>query len=220
MLYDGLHENGMAKDNLIQDVVIPMNRVFKFVEWVDETFGVWPLWICPLRRDVESAKQSMNPYASSATMTAHIACANEENLSLSEKSNNGEQEEEKLMMNIGIWGPRLANPSDFVNQNRKLERQVHAVSGMKWLYAHCHYSENEFWKIYDKSWYDALRTKCHANHLPSVYDKVHFEFGAEERAARASTLRWLVGFVWCIWPVPGLWGAFCVLKGSDYVRSQ
>ena len=220
ILYHGLHENGMAKNNLIQDVVIPMNKVSNFVEWVDKTFGVWPLWICPLRKDVESARQSMNPYASSAAVTAHIADANDENLSLSEKSNKEEQEEEKLMMNIGIWGPRLADPSDFVNQNRRLERQVHALGGMKWLYAHCHYSENEFWNVYDRRWYDALRTKYHAAHLPSVYDKVRFDFGAEERAARASTLRWLVGFVWWIWPVPGLWGLFCVLSGSDYVRSQ
>lgn len=219
VLYHGLHENCMAKDNLIQDVVIPMSQMSRFVGWVDEAFGVWPLWICPLRRDVEGAKRSMNPYASSAgAIVDHADYAVKEKSPPTEKKN--EEGDEKLMMNIGIWGPRLPNPSDFVKQNRRLERQVHAVGGMKWLYAHVHYSENEFWNIYNRDWYDALRTKYHAAHLPSVYDKVRFDFDAEERAARASWLRYLVGFVWWIWPVPGLWGLCCVLSGSDYMRSE
>lgn len=215
VLYHGLHENGMAKDNLIQDVVIPMSQVSRFVGWVDEAFGVWPLWICPLRRDIEDKKHSMNPFASSAAVADDVDYAKKDLFSLSEKR----KDDEKLMMNIGIWGPRLANPADFVNQNRRLERQVHAVGGMKWLYAHCHYSEDEFWNIYDKRWYDALRIKYHAAHLPSVFDKVRFDWSVEQRAARASWLRWLVGWVWWIWPVPGLWGLLCVLRGSDYVRS-
>ena len=107
-----------------------------------------------------------------------------------------------------------------MNQNRVLERRVHAVGGMKWLYAHCHYSENEFWNIYDKNWYDALRTKYQAAHLPTVYDKVRFDWSADERAIRASWLRWSFAWIWWIWPVPGIWSLLCVLGGSDYVRSE
>ena len=221
-MYHGLHETGMAKDNFIQDVVIPMSQVSKFVAWVDRCFGVWPLWLCPLRRDIQGANKSMNPYASSAGLATSINFARKEKTPLSEKTNEGESEEqeENLMMNIGIWGPRLPDPSDYVNQNRRLEHQVRAVGGMKWLYAHCHYSAAEFWSIYDKTRYDALRTKYHAAHLPSVFDKVRFDFGAEERAMRASWLRWLVGWIWWIWPVPGLWGIVCAVGGSDYVRSK
>ena len=91
---------------------------------------------------------------------------------------------------------------------------------MKWLYAHCHYSEIEFWKIYDKRRYDALRVKYHAAHLPSVYDKVRLNWGAEGRAIRASWLRWSVAWVWWIWPVSGIWSILCMLAGSDYVRSK
>lgn len=218
VMYHGLHESGMAKDNFIQDVVIPVSQVSKFVAWIDDNFGVWPLWICPLRRDVEGTNKSMNPYASSAAVTAHPDYASKERLSLSETSND-EEESANLMMNIGIWGPRLPDPSDYVNQNRRLEHQVRAVGGMKWLYAHCHYSENEFWALYDKPRYDALRSKYHASHLPTVYDKVRFDFDAEERVMRASWLRWLAGFVWWVWPVPGIWCLVCVFNGSDYVRS-
>lgn len=221
VMYHGLHESGLAKENFIQDVVIPMSQVSKFVAWIDETFGVWPLWICPLRRDIEGANKSMNPYASSAAaVTVRPDYTSKDQSSpLSERSNN-EQDSENLMMNIGIWGPRLPNPADYVNQNRILESQVRAVGGMKWLYAHCHYSEAEFWSLYDKPRYDALRTKYHASHLPTVYEKVRFDFGAEERAMRVSWLRWLVGFVWWVWPVPGIWCLVCVLSGSDYVRSE
>ena len=75
----------MAKDNLIQDVVIPMSQVSEFVRWVDKNFGVWPLWICPLRRDVEHEKKSLNPYASSATVAEDVDHAKKSKLSFSER---------------------------------------------------------------------------------------------------------------------------------------
>lgn len=155
VMYHGLHESRLAKDNLTQDVVIPMSQVSKFVGWVNEAFGVWPLWICPLRRDVDGEKKRpMNPHASSVTVVEDIDYAKKDKYPLSEKTNEDEADDE-----IGILGPRLADPRDFVNRNRRFERPIYAVGGMKWLYAHCHYSDNEFWSIYDQGWYDALRTK-------------------------------------------------------------
>jgi hypothetical protein len=35
-----------------------------------------------------------------------------------------------------------------------------------------YYTEEEFWNIYGRPKYDALRTKYHAETLPSVYQKV------------------------------------------------
>ena len=46
------------------------------------------------------------------------------------------------------------------------------LRGRKVLYAHAYYSRDEFWKIYDHAWYNALRAKYFANPVfPDIYDK-------------------------------------------------
>lgn len=51
---------------------------------------------------------------------------------------------------------------------------------MKWLYAHYRHAHNVFWSIYDKGWYDELRTRYHAGQPASFYDKVLFDWGAKQ----------------------------------------
>lgn len=121
------------------------------------------------------------------------------------------------LVSIGLWGPRLPEPKDFVAENWKLERKVQELGGVKWLYAQCHYTKDEFWTAYDQDWYDELRTKFSAEYLPSVYEKTKFDWEAEERAIRGYWLRWLFSFVWRIWPMPGVYGVIRVLMRSEYL---
>jgi delta24-sterol reductase len=78
-----------------------------------------------------------------------------------------------LAINVGVWGPRVTNYEEFKKINRKLEARVAQLEGKKWMYAHTYYTKEEFWRIYDKKWYDALRQKYKATTLPSVFEKVH-----------------------------------------------
>ena len=56
--------------------------------------------------------------------------------------------------------------------NRELELMTEKFHGRKLVYAHGIYQKDEFWRIYDKKWYDGLREKCHAqNVFPDVYEK-------------------------------------------------
>lgn len=80
--------------------------------------------------------------------------------------------ESKLVINIGVWGPRIEDYSKFIAVNRDIEKKLMQYGGKKWLYAHTYYSEREFWSIYDKKSYDNLRKKYSASSLPSIYDKV------------------------------------------------
>ena len=57
---------------------------------------------------------------------------------------NDDVAQDKLLLGIGVWGPRLPDPKDCVAQNRKLEKNVQELGGMKWLYAHCHYTKEDF----------------------------------------------------------------------------
>ena len=81
---------------------------------------------------------------------------------------NGEAE---FILNVGVWGPGNQDFTEFVKDNRDVERKVGQLQGKKWLYGHMYYTPEEFWQIYDKDKYDALRKKYHADYLPNLYDK-------------------------------------------------
>lgn len=118
-----------------------------------------------------------------------------------------------MMLNIGLWGPGPAalsrSPAAFVAANRRLEAKLRELGGMKWLYAHTYYSAADFWAIYGgRGWYDALRAKYGASHLPSVYDKVKVD---EDVGARARVLPW---------PFGGFYGIWKAIQSRDYEKHR
>lgn len=80
--------------------------------------------------------------------------------------------ETDLVFNIGIWGKAKKDFSSFVKLNRDFEQKSFELGGRKMLYAHQYYSLDDFWKVYDLKWYNALRDKYHANDtFPTIYEK-------------------------------------------------
>ena len=76
-----------------------------------------------------------------------------------------------LVINAGVWGKIKG---DYFNVNRKVEGKLRELKGRKVLYAHAYYPRDEFWKIYDHSWYSQLREKYFASSVfPDLYDKTH-----------------------------------------------
>ncbi|KAK0713624.1 hypothetical protein B0T26DRAFT_742216 [Lasiosphaeria miniovina] len=122
------------------------------------------------------------------------------------------------MLNIGVWGAASGDLATFVRQNRALEAKLTRLGGRKVLYAHTYYSEDEFWALYDRAWYDGLRAKYQATTLPSIYDKVHVDVaGLMARRGQggrrsAAWVRQLAD----VWPVPGLAGIFRAIRSRDY----
>ncbi|MCJ1480389.1 hypothetical protein MMC06_000544 [Schaereria dolodes] len=141
-LYQALHASGHAQKFMIQDLALPHETAEPFIDYVSREFGIFPLWLCPLRPDSEAPMHSRYPAATD------------------------------LLINVGVWGPRWGDFEDFQKENRALEKKVTELEGLKWLYAHAYYTEEEFWKIYGRDWYEALRAKYHAQTLPNIYDKV------------------------------------------------
>ena len=79
-----------------------------------------------------------------------------------------------LVISIGIWADINQNYSRFVEINRALEKTINDLKGRKWLYAHQYYSRDEFWRIYDYPWYNALRNKYSAGEVfPDMYEKTN-----------------------------------------------
>ncbi|KAK4219977.1 hypothetical protein QBC37DRAFT_408968 [Rhypophila decipiens] len=188
MLYRALHASGESAKFVVQDIAFPFETAEQFVDYTAEHTGIWPLWLCPLKR---SPRPTFHPYTTSPSSAAAK-----------------EGEEDPLMLNIGLWGWGPSSLPKFIAKNREIENKTRELGGMKWLYAHTYYQQNEFWPMYGgREWYDALRKKYKADHLPSVWDKVHVDpVKKEEKQAGWKK----------IWPMAGLYGVYSGIKSKDY----
>jgi len=193
-MYHALHQSGLSQRYVIQDVGIPYSAAEEFIKYLDESFGYYPLWLCPLRRDPGSKKSTFSDFV------AH-----------------GESSGPQTLLNIGIWGMGSTQLDKFVEINRNLEDKVREFKGKKWLYAHTYYTEEEFWRIYDRKAYDSLRATYGASYLPNVYDKV----GVSLRISTGqSWMTWVSRVFWGIWPLRGLYGLFHAAMGGDYLLQR
>jgi delta24-sterol reductase len=189
MLYKTLHASGQSSSYIVQDLALPYDTAEEFIHYSHHSFGIYPLWLCPLR-------QSPPP-----TIHPHNASYEPDEKTL------------KPMLNIGLWGSGPADNTHFINLNRSLERKLRELGGMKWLYAHTYYTESEFWSIYNKEWYDSLRKKYDATSLPSVYEKVRIDLEKEGVVRKRSWGMWLLS----VWPFGGLWGIWKAIRSQEYL---
>ncbi|EPS41388.1 hypothetical protein H072_4721 [Dactylellina haptotyla CBS 200.50] len=197
VMYHALHKSGHSNIYVIQDVAVPYNGAVEFLEFLERDFSIYPLWLCPLKM---KGKQSDSPHGLLAEVSAKAS--------------------PDYLLNFGVWGPagsKAKNAQTFIDINRRLEQKVDRLGGKKWLYAQTYYTEEEFWNIYNKKEYDALRVKYHATYLPSVYDKVKTDLVAEQKRINASWLAWLNAMFWSIWPLSGMYGVLAVVFGGDYL---
>jgi Delta24-sterol reductase len=189
-----LHESGIANRTIIQDLAFPYSTVNKFVDYLDRTLGMYPLWLCPVR---PSQNMLQHPHKS-FSMGKDLLPDN-------------------MLMNVGLWGMGPSRHEDFVNLNRELETKVRELHGLKCLYAHTYYTEDEFWEIYDRDWYENLRIKFYARHLPSIYEKVSVK--SPELPSQAWR-PWIRNVVRAMWPLNGLYGVYKALLGGDYLLGR
>jgi FAD/FMN-containing dehydrogenase len=122
---------GLASETVIQDVDIPIARAAEFLEFLLADVGILPIWICPIRAPAPGAEAALYPLPRGT-----------------------------LSINFGFWdtvASREPRPRGFVN--RRIERKVSEVGGIKSLYSDSYFSESEFWSIYDRAAYTALKQR-------------------------------------------------------------
>jgi delta24-sterol reductase len=187
MMYTALHASGQSKKYVVQDLALPYSTAGEFIEYTNDAFGIWPLWLCPLR---PSPQPTMHPHSRVDPL--------------------------EPLLNIGLWGYGPSKHDDFVALNRDLERKLREFGGMKWLYAHTYYTGEEFWEMFNREWYDALREKYHATSLPSVYEKVKIDVAAEKQAAEATGLNSLL----TMWPISGFYGIRKAIESGTYLQAR
>ncbi|KAK0382909.1 hypothetical protein NLU13_8825 [Sarocladium strictum] len=201
MMYRALHASGQSARFVVQDLNLPYENAEKFVDYTADEFGIWPLWLCPLK---QTPPPTFHPHTGEIITSKDPATGKATQIPA-----------EKESLNIGLWGWGPADYAAFLRKNVSLEAKLQELNGMKWLYAHTYYSQPQFWDVYGGSatrkWYDALRAKYHAATLPTVYDKVKIDVEARQKelAERKGSFK-------NMWPVAGVYGIYKAIKSRDY----
>ncbi|KAI9677753.1 MAG: hypothetical protein M1829_002525 [Trizodia sp. TS-e1964] len=183
MLFRALHGSRRSFGYMVQDLSLPYPTAAQFMHYAASSLNIWPLWLCPLK---EISPPSFHPWTERDGVP-------------------------QPMLNIGLWGKAADELGAFVAQNRGLETRLQELGGRKVLYSHTYYTESEFWRIYDREWYDALRRKFHALTLPSIYEKVKVDAGQNGQAG--SWAHWLRN----LWPFAGLLGIVSAIRSREYL---
>ncbi|RAL03949.1 FAD binding domain protein [Aspergillus ibericus CBS 121593] len=222
VMYHALHASGHATQYIIQDVAVPYSSAAAFLTWLDQpqNFGAYPIWLCPLKRSTDTDADAQSTSNPEPLTRGKFPTS-------SGSSNPGINDDTTHLLNFGLWAPSQNRGPAFIAQNRRLEQQVHALGGKKWLYACAYYTEAEFWEIYDKKRYDMLRGKYHAQYLGDLYQKVRVELEPEPRANGKGKRKGVVGWgewvrdvVWGVWPVSGLYGVWRAWWGGEYLLKR
>lgn len=186
MMYKAFHASGFSSQFIVQDLALPYSTAEQFVDYTNEAFKIYPLWLCPLR---QSPLPTLHPHSSETQ---------------------ADGKSQQPLLNIGLWGPGPTNRDAFIKVNRQLEYKLHELGGTKWLYAHTYYTETEFWAIYDRKWYDALRAKYDATSLPSIWEKVKVKVEPPSWPSK------LLEF----WPIGGVWGMCQAIRSGAYLLAK
>jgi FAD/FMN-containing dehydrogenase len=116
------------KPTVTLDVFVPFSRVPAFLAWYERAIGFYPVWCVPYRR--------VRDY---------------EWLSPAFWSRVGD---DRMFLDLAIYGLRQHGSR---NLHREIERELEEVGGVKTLIAHNYYAEDEFWSIWNKPAYDAVK---------------------------------------------------------------
>jgi FAD/FMN-containing dehydrogenase len=138
-----------ARERVIQDVEIPVERTPEFLRWFDEVVTMRPVWLCPLRLREASGPQSARRWPSYPL------------------------EPGTTYVNVGFWGtvPIAPGAADG-DLNRAIEQRVTELGGHKSLYSDAYYDRETFDRLYDGA--NLARVKAdydRDNRLTGLYEK-------------------------------------------------
>jgi hypothetical protein len=143
-LYRFLQAINISQGQFVQDLCLPEESVLNFLDYCDKNVKVYPIWLCP--GWAGDKKEKLSP--------GFIKT--------------------KFVIDVGVWGKVYKTYEEFIKLNKDVENLVYKFKGRKVLYAHAYYSKEDFWRIYDKKWYETIRKKYFADKIfPDIYEKTH-----------------------------------------------
>jgi FAD/FMN-containing dehydrogenase len=138
-----------ARERVIQDVEIPVDRTAEFLRWFDAAVGMRPVWLCPLR-----LREPQGPGSARRWPSYPLAAGT-------------------TYVNVGFWGtvPIAPGAADG-DLNRAIEAEVGRLGGHKSLYSDAYYDRATFDRLYDGA--NLARVKQHydpGDRLTGLYEK-------------------------------------------------
>jgi len=126
------------------DVFVPMSKAAEFLTWWEREFGFYPLWCVPYRRVHDYEWLVPGFYE--------------------------RMHGEDMFLDLAIYGMRQ---HDDRNAARMIEEKLRDLGGIKTLISHNYYPEAEFWTIWNKPNYDAVKAITDPGNLfRDVYTKM------------------------------------------------
>ena len=135
---------GRHVESVIQDVDVPVEHAATFLAFLHREVGILPIWLCPIRAPSNAPRATLYPV-----------------------------EPGRTYVNFGFWDVVESREARSPGQvNRAVEREVARVGGLKSLYSDAYYTEDEFWRIFDRDAYLGLKKRYDPDwRLPDLYDK-------------------------------------------------
>ncbi|MGC4853104.1 FAD-binding oxidoreductase [Micromonospora sp. DT4] len=138
-----------ARERVVQDVEIPLDRMADFLRWFSASVGMTPVWLCPLR-----LREPEGP-GSARSWPLYPLHAGQD------------------YVNIGFWGsvPIAPGAADG-DVNRTIERRVSELGGHKSLYSDAYYDRDAFDRLYGGETWRAVKDRYDPDHrLTGLYEK-------------------------------------------------
>jgi len=134
---------GLRSESVIQDVDIPLSRAAEFLDFYAREIDFWPVWICPVGPQPNAPRHCLYPMRN------------------------------EWYINFGFWDvirTRKAHGRGYFN--RRIERKVAELGGIKSLYSDSFFPREEFWETYGGDAYQALKAKYDPEGIfPDLYAK-------------------------------------------------
>ncbi|MET7372416.1 FAD-binding oxidoreductase [Micromonospora arida] len=138
-----------ARERVVQDVEIPLDRTADFLRWFAGAVGMNPVWLCPLRLREPSGPGSARSWPLYPLRPGQD------------------------YVNIGFWGsvPIAPGAADG-DVNRTIERRVSESGGHKSLYSDAYYDRDAFDRLYGGDTWRAVKDRYDPDHrLTGLYEK-------------------------------------------------
>jgi FAD/FMN-containing dehydrogenase len=134
------------REQVVQDVEIPVERLEEFLTWFDAEVGMRPVWLCPLVSTGTSTGSQWPTYPLHPGTT---------------------------YVNVGFWGTVHVGPeAPDAPLNRAIEAKVAELGGHKSLYSEAFYDRETFDKLYDGPHLSTVKKQYDPDdRLLSLYDK-------------------------------------------------
>jgi delta24-sterol reductase len=137
--------------NVVQDGLVPIKHLREGIEMFHREFECYPLWICAHRTFRTTPQGMIGP--------------------------SSPELEEEMFVDLGAWQvPRFVKRKEPWNGHdavRKMEAWLREHKAYQCLYAVTEQTRSEFWQMFDRTLYDAVRLKYGAQGaFMDVFDKV------------------------------------------------